>query len=153
MPLTTTRIYLTAVALLAAAAAGGGWRPAALTVAPARAESRSPHAAKIGVELDGLGDGARARPFADVAKTLRPWTTLDGQKPAPVDERGWPASDAQSVMFDIRPFAAWLGPDHIDDPARFQPDWSGVYLMSFKGQARVRVTEDSRCTITNQRYD
>src|ERR1051326_8870380 len=80
----------------------------------------APHASKIGVELDGLGDGARARPFIDLAKTLRPWTTLSGQ-PAPTDEHGWPTSDAQTVLFDIRPFAAWQGPDHIDDPEKFMP--------------------------------
>src|SRR5689334_11412589 len=84
----------------------------------------APHAAKIGVELDGLGDGARARPFVDLAKTLRPWTTPDG-KPAPTDEHGWPSADAQTVLFDIRPFAAWQGADHIDDPLKFVPDWSG----------------------------
>lgn len=135
-----------AAILLAAACLVTGIQGAALPAAPS-------YASRLGVELDGLGDGARARPFVDVAKTLRPWTTLDGGKPAPVDERGWPTSDAQSVMFDIRPVAAWQGPEHIDDPQRFQPDWSGVYRMSFQGQARVRVTEDSRCRISEPRYD
>jgi hypothetical protein len=130
-------------------AAGAAAAAAALT-APVE---KAGFAAKIGVELDGLGDGARARPFGDVAKTLRPWAAIGGQSPAPVDARGWPTSDAQSVMFDIRPFGTWLGPDQIDDPRRFQPDWSGVYRMSFKGQAKVGVAEGAGCGVSDLRYD
>src|SRR5579862_1927167 len=138
----------TTTALLACAAAvviGGGW------FAPMISAGHATPAGRVGVELDGLGDGARERPFVDVAKTLRPWTALDG-KPVQVDEHGWPMGDAQVVLFDIRPFAAWEGPDHIDDPLKFMPDWSGVYKLSFHGSAKLRVTEDSRCTVTNQRY-
>jgi hypothetical protein len=147
------RAYLAAAVALAAAAGLSGGGGAILARPLSRQEIRPPQAARIGVDLDGLGDGARARPFADVAKTLRPWTTLDGQKPAPVDERGWPTSDAESVMFDIRPVAAWLGPEQIDDPVRFQPDWSGVYPLSFQGQARVQATQDSRYRISSPRYN
>jgi len=98
-------------------------------------------ASKIGVELDGIGDGGRAKPFIDLAKTLRPWTLPDG-KPAPTDEHGWPTVDAQTVLFDIRPVAAWQGPDHIDDAQKFQPDWSGTYHVSFKGQAQIRILQN-----------
>lgn len=129
-----------------------GCSPAPPSDAAAQSDKPAPYAFKIGVELDGLGDGARARPFVDLAKTLRPWTSPNGQ-PALTDERGWPTSDATTVLFDIRPFAAWQGPDHIDDPTKFQPDWSGMYKISFKGQARLRIAEDARCTISNQKFD
>jgi hypothetical protein len=46
---------------------------------------------------------------------------------------------------------AWAPP--IDDPAAFQPDWSGTYRLSFTGQATLQVTEDARCQVRNQRYD
>lgn len=108
---------------------------------------------KIGVELDGLGDGDRARPFVDLAKTLRPWTLRGGDKAAPVDGRGWPTADAQTVLFDIRPFGTWLGLDQIDDPARFQPDWSGTYHLSFRGQAQIHFGEGSPCTLSGLHYE
>ena len=117
--------------------------------------SREPTAlaSRIGVELDGVGDGDRARPFVDLAKTLRPWTLPDSQKDAPTDTQGWPTTDAQTVLFDIRPFGAWFGPDQIDDPARFQPDWSGTYHLFFHGQAQIRFGEGAPCTLSGLRYD
>lgn len=105
---------------------------------------------KIGLELSGIGDGGRDRPFADLARTLRPWTTLDGQ-PAPVDKLGWPTTDAQTVLFDIRPFGAWAPP--IDDPDAFQPDWSGVYPFEFTGQADLRQTDATKVVLRNLAYD
>lgn len=108
-------------------------------------------AGKIGIELDGLGDGSRSKPFVDVAKTLRPWTRIGNGEAAPVDAKGWPTSDAQTVLFDIRPFGAWAPP--IDDPDAFMPDWSGTYRVSFTGQARLSVGEGRRIEIGNQVYD
>ncbi len=125
---------------------------AALAAAPlAAANDRPPHAHQIGVELDGLSDGSRERPFVDVARTLRPWVSLDGKQEVPLDEHDWPRSDAVSVMFDIRPAFAWAPP--IDDPDRFQPDWSGTYSVSLRGQAKIEATEDRSCKIENQTYD
>ena len=109
------------------------------------------YAAKIGVELDGIGDGMRSTPFIDVAKTLRPWTSPDSRKPVPTDARGWPMADAQTVLFDIRPFPAWNPP--IDDPSRFQPDWSGTYHLAFHGQAEMRCREEPTSAIAHARYD
>ncbi len=106
---------------------------------------------RIGVELDGAGDGDRAKPFVDVAKTLRPWTNVGSQEPAPVDAAGWPTSDAATVLFDVRPFGAWAPP--IDDPDAFQPDWSGTYSLSFQGRADVATIEDHRSRIEGLRYD
>jgi hypothetical protein len=68
-----------------------------------------------------------------------------------VDERGWPTSDAATVLFDIRPFGTWSPP--VDDPDRFQPDWSGTYKMSFQGQAVLGFVEETRAQIAEQKYD
>lgn len=58
-------------------------------------------------------------------------------EPAKTDASGWPTQDAETVLFDIRPFGTWAPP--IDDPDKFMPDWSGTYSVSFKGQAQVAV--------------
>ncbi len=106
---------------------------------------------RIGIELDGIGGGSREKPFVDAARTIRAWMPSSGNKPVPLDERGWPKSDASTVVFDIRPVFAWAPP--IDDPDAFQPDWSGTYALSFRGQAKVLVTEDRRCQIEGLTYD
>lgn len=108
------------------------------------------HADKIGMELDGVGDGSRCKPFVDVAKTLRPYTLVGKEEAAPTDADGWPVADCQTVLFDIRPFPAWNPP--IDDPDKFQPDWSGTYKLSLTGQATIACTEGGN-RIANQRYD
>jgi len=113
--------------------------------------AQTPVAAKVGVELDGLGDGARSRPFVDLAKTLRPWTKPGTADPAPIDTAGWPTTDATTVLFDIRPAFAWAPP--IDDPQAFQPDWSGVYPFTFQGQAEVKITEGPGCRLENVNYN
>ena len=61
-------------------------RPKPVNVPSVRLSS---NAGLIGVNLEGVGDGARARYFVDLAKTLRPWGGLDG-KPMPLDGHGWP---------------------------------------------------------------
>ena len=109
---------------------------------PRAAQAQKTYADKIGVDLDGLGDGNRGKPFADLAITLRPWSEIGGKKPVAVDEHGWPKSDAVTVLFDVRPFPAWNPP--IDDPAAFQVDWSGTYKMSFQGQAEIKFVEETR---------
>jgi hypothetical protein len=108
-------------------------------------------AGHVGVELDGIGDGNRAKPFIDLAKTLRPWMKIGAQDAAPVDESGWPTTDAATVLFDIRPAYAWAPP--MDDPDKFQPDWSGTYNFSFKGRADVATVEDNRSQIVGLKYD
>jgi len=118
---------------------------------PARGQSTPPYASKIGVDLDAVGDGARARVFVDLAKTLRPWAKAAGPGAAPTDERGWPTCDAKTVLFDVRPAFAWRPP--IDDPDAFQPDWSGTYHLSFRGKADVGVVEDRRCRVEGLGYD
>lgn len=111
-----------------------------------------PYAGRIGVELNGIGDGDRSKPFVDLAKTLRPFTRPGTGDAAPTDANGWPTGDAQTVLFDIRPVPAWAPP--IDDPDAFQPDWSGVYHLSFQGQAALASPDSgSKFTVSNQRYD
>ncbi len=92
---------------------------------------------KIGIEIDGLGDAARSRPFVDHAKVHRPCTEIGASARVAVDGDGWPLADAQCVMFDVRAIPAWAPP--IDDPAQFQVDWSGEWAISFEGQAEVSV--------------
>ena len=110
----------------------------------------SKHAAKLGLELDGIGDGSRCMPFVDLAKTLRPFTKLKSGDLAPVDANGWPTCDNQAVLFDIRPFPAWNPP--IDDPDKFMPDWSGTYKLSLKGQATLASGEGDN-QVLNQKFD
>ncbi len=110
----------------------------------------SVHADKIGLELDGIGDGSRCMPFVDVAKTLRPFTKLKSGELAAVDSNGWPTVDCQTVLFDIRPFPAWNPP--IDDPDQFMPDWSGTYKLSLTGQAVISSAE-GESKVQGLKYD
>lgn len=106
---------------------------------------------QIGVEIEEAGEGSRSRAFVDLGRVFRPWTLPDGATAAPVDANGWPAADAQTVFFDIRPIPAWAPP--IDDPAKFQPDWSGTYHLSFSGQATLSGYDASGVSVENQVYD
>jgi uncharacterized protein (TIGR03437 family) len=106
---------------------------------------------QIGVEIEAAGEGSRSRAFVDLGRVFRPWTLPDGATAAPVDANGWPTADAQTVFFDVRPIPAWAPP--IDDPARFQPDWSGTYHLSFSGQATLSGYDTSGVSVENQVYD
>ena len=105
---------------------------------------------RIGVELDGIGDGSRMKPFVDLAKTLRPFSQIGKGDPAPTDQNGWPTTDCQTVLFDIRPVPAWAPP--IDDPDAFQPDWSGTYKLSLTGSAEIANGEGAN-RIENKKFD
>lgn len=79
--------------------------------------------------------------FVDFGKCLRAFadlsgTTLTGSQ---IDASGWPNQDCQSVLWDYRPVAAWLGETSIDDPQKYSPDLSGTWNCSFSGQANVGV--------------
>ncbi|WP_165249371.1 hypothetical protein [Paludisphaera soli] len=135
----------------------GSWRWIAAGLAAwavgasdARAQ-RAPHEKKVGVELDGLGDGNRGRPFVDLAKTLRGWMKPRGEGAVPIDDKGWPKADAKTVLFDVRPVFAWAPP--IDDPDAYQPDWSGTYPFSLRGRAEVAIAEGPGCKVEAARYD
>ncbi len=122
-----------------------------LTAAGAATAQPAPFAGKMGVELSGVGDGGRDRPFVDLARTHRGWVNVDGKGDVPVDARGWPKADAKTVLFDIRPVPAWAPP--IDDPDAHQPDWSGSYPFALKGEAEIAVAEGPGVTIEDVRYD
>jgi len=116
------------------------------------AQAQKSYADKIGVDLDGIGDGNRAKPFVDLGKTFRGWVEVGGTKRiAELDEHGWPKSDATTVLFDVRPFGTWKPP--VDDPDKYQPDWSGTYKMSFQGQAVMKFVEETRPQVVSQKYD
>lgn len=102
----------------------------------------------------GIGDGlegSRSKMFVDVARGHRPMGELGKSTAAPVDENGWPTTDASTVVFDIRPVPAWAPP--VDDPEQFQPDWSGTYKLSFQGQADLQGYDSSLIHIENLVYD
>ncbi|MEO8657129.1 MAG: hypothetical protein ABI693_01595 [Bryobacteraceae bacterium] len=96
---------------------------------------------RIGVEIEDADEGSRSRAFADLGRVFRPWATISGTGTVPLDANGWPLTDAVTVMFDVRPIPAWAPP--IDDPAQFQPDWSGTYSLSFEGQASVSTPQST----------
>jgi hypothetical protein len=122
-----------------------------LAVAAAAISLAQPFPDLIGAGIsDGL-EGSRLKMFVDVAKGHRPMRQLGTEDLAPVDENGWPTTDASTVLFDIRPVPAWAPP--IDDPDAFQPDWSGVYKMSFHGQADLQGYDASTIHLENLIYD
>ncbi|SDX62115.1 S-layer homology domain-containing protein [Paenibacillus sp. CF384] len=120
------------------------------TVTPLPALTKELYPGQIGVGLEGIG--GRGYEFADAAKTLRQWVKADGSEGVKVDANGWPKEDAATVFFDHRPVAAWL--NDIDDPTKQFPDISGVYKLSFKGQAVLgNMDASSPFKVENQKYD
>jgi len=118
-------------------------------IGPANAVAQS-HVEMIGVGLEAPEEGSRSRAFVDLGRVFRPFTRLHSSDLAPVDRNGWPESDAEAVLFDIRPVPAWMPP--IDDPEKFQPDWSGTYSLRFEGQATVTPT-DGGIAVTEMSFD
>ena len=109
-----------------------------------------PYRDRLGVEVDGWGDGSRARPFVDHGKLHRPCTVPGTSQRVQTDDQGWPKEDAECVFFDIRPIAEWA--NQIDDPRRFQPDWSGAWSLAFEGKAEVTVPSGG-ATIEDFRFE
>jgi len=126
-------------------------QPVAIFVLCAGAAAAQNFRGQIGVEIEAAGEGSRSRAFVDLGRVFRPWTLPDSATAAPVDANGWPTADAQTVFFDVRPIPAWAPP--IDDPATFQPDWSGAYHLSFSGQANLSGYDASGISVENQVYD
>ncbi len=117
----------------------------------------------IGINLGFVGSNGRE--FTDVAKTYKGWQNLgrawcpassfscDGAK---IDDNGWPLQDAQAVILDARPWGAWWGYDEAKCPfcadTETKLDISGVYKLSFNGQADIRPAKGN-FEIQNQNYD
>ena len=92
-----------------------------------------PTSNKIGMGLGGIGGFSME--FIDASKTMR---SFDG---ASLDENGYPQSDFQVVVFDMRPCCPWLG--SVDDPNKFVPElMAGTYKLSFNGQANITSIGD-----------
>jgi hypothetical protein len=90
--------------------------------------------AQIGVNIS-LPD--RGGTYIDLVKENYRWNSLgtgSALNPADVDQKGWPAVDAQYVV-DFRPVAEWN--NSIDDPEVYRLDVSGTWKCSFEGQATV----------------
>ncbi|MGD0732355.1 MAG: fibronectin type III domain-containing protein, partial [Terracidiphilus sp.] len=84
-----------------------------------------------------IGVEAIDRPtaFMDALKDQgRLWVNNSGAL-VPTDSNGWPTTDGVICVFDDRPYSAWNPP--MDDPAEFQVDMAGTYIISFQGQATV----------------
>jgi len=122
--------------------------PLAVPVALALGSPWTRYAEKIGVDLDPPNEGSRTRAWVDLGRGFRPFEKIGGGSPAPTDTRGYPVTDARTVFFDIRPFPAWNPP--IDDPQAFQPDFSGTYHLSFRGQATITPNENKQIVVTHQ---
>jgi len=121
------------------------------------------YADKIGVDLGGVNE--RGMEFVDLGKTLRPWENVNADscpegdeacRRAPLDEHGWPATDARTVFFDVRPFGAWWSADQRNCPlcrdGDFQMGVSGMYQLSFTGQGAI-VSAEGTVNVQNQAYD
>ncbi len=91
--------------------------------------------------------------FVDLAKTAHLWEALGGGvlPVAQLDPNGWPTTDFQTLLLDVRPVAEWSGPSQIDDPEVYRVDYSGTHHGSFSGQAALVAW--GACTVANQVYD
>jgi hypothetical protein len=89
--------------------------------------------------------------WVDIAKVLRPFEKNTGTGRVATDSHGWPTTDGFTVLMDDRPFGAWAPP--ADDPANYQPDESGDYHLSFKGQAEIVSNRGSSASIHGLAYD
>ncbi len=108
-----------------------------------------PFANKIGVGLDGIG--GKALEFPNVTLTTRDWQSVATGNNAATDALGWPVEDFRAIFFDHRPFNAWNNAP--DDPEKYVVDLSGVYSLSFKGQATLTSWSDAPLVFQNQVYN
>jgi hypothetical protein len=87
----------------------------------------------VGINCYAPVDYARNRAFADVMKTARPFTQIgDFETPAALDARGWPTSDAQTMIFADLPRS------------------NGTYAFSCTGRTDL---EADGGTVANLHYD
>jgi len=107
----------------------------------------APVIGNMGVNLPSI---SAMEAFVDVFKWSRPFRGV-GTDPTfmPLDENGWPNSDARAILFDYQPSA-----DDPDAMSRF-PDISGAYRLSFKGQATVTANAGSNTYwwLEDEKYD
>ena len=108
-----------------------------------------PFPGKIGVGLDGIG--GKALEFPNVTLTATKWQSVTTGGDAATDTQGWPTEDFRVVFFDHRPFNAWNNAP--DDPGKYVQDLSGIYTLSFKGQATLTSWSDAPLVFQNQVYN
>ncbi len=135
------------------------------TAVPTAVSSTSAPILPLGINLGFAG--GRSRAFVDAAKTLRGWEKIgDGRCPqsprtcdtAPQDDDGWPLSDAQTLIFDMRTWGAWWSGNenytcpNCPDGDEHVINLDGVYHLSFMGQAVISPA-DGTFIIQNQQYD
>jgi hypothetical protein len=118
-----------------------------VTVTDSQVFPPPPKTAALGVEV-----GSRPPAFCDVMKESRPFTNPQGNN-TPVDDHGWPMTDGQVVVFDLRPAFAWAPP--IDDPEKKIPKYlNGIWKLSFVGISNVSIAQKSFAgSITNIKFD
>ncbi|HEX5324716.1 MAG TPA: hypothetical protein VFW40_13085 [Capsulimonadaceae bacterium] len=85
---------------------------------------------------------------------IQPTSRIDGATGQ--DALGWPTSDFRFIL-DNRYVFAWVPGAVNIDPKKYSTDLSGVYKLSFQGQAVVSAASDDPLhggvTVSNQLYD
>ncbi len=104
---------------------------------------------KIGVGLDGIG--GIALEFPNLTHTAAGWQSVATGNSANIDSSGWPTEDFRVVFFDHRPTNAWNNAP--DDPDKYVVDLSGLYTLSFKGQANLSSWSDAPIEFRNKNYN
>ena len=104
------------------------------------------------VPKEKLGIQADAAVTVDRGRTSRVYKAeMDGD--AKLDADSWPMEDCKIVFLDGRAYPGWLGDAAIEDPEKYNSDHSGVWKISFDGQADISIVEGAGITFTNKKYD
>jgi hypothetical protein len=114
-----------------------------LPALPAQAASGPATAFQVGINLDAVTDYAAESPFVDAMKQSRHWGTAatPWDLAANVDKNGWPTQDSGVVILCCITNAS--GASLL----------TGVYTLSFTGQATIGFTVGGTGTILDQTYD
>lgn len=103
----------------------------------------------IGIVISAPGGSALETP--NVTITSREWQSVaNAGQNAATDAEGWPVEDFRALFLDHRPFNAWN--NDCDDPERYGVDVSGLYSLSFEGQATITSWCDAPIQILNKTY-
>jgi len=88
--------------------------------------------------------------FVNIVKNARPFQEFESDELVPMDDLGWPLTDAKLILLESWPATEWW--NEIDDPEEYHTDLSGTYKCSFNGQATLNYVWGD-FTISNQQYD
>ncbi len=110
---------------------------------PVHAASGPASAFQVGINLDAVTDYAAESAFVDAMKQSRHWGTAatPWDLAATVDKNGWPTQDAGVVILCCITNAS--GGSLL----------TGIYTLSFTGQATLALTVGGTGTILDQTYD